>query len=236
MNIGSLRKRPPSARRAMAAAVMWCAALASASGASLEFPLRHLAATAKAGEKTIDFSFAFTNRGREAVTIREIHSGCSCTVVEPAKKTFAPGESGTIPVTYTIGSAFGRQQKTIRLFTTDQDEPVIGLVIEIDLPEGPVIEPKFLRWDQHAVAGPRSIQVRIPAGSPWKIIAVHETRGHFTVEWKAAEGGRYEIVVTPLQTDRPATGVITMQTDSETVFHAFAQVRPGGGQPPARQP
>jgi hypothetical protein len=205
-------------------AVSSCIALVAASAASLDFPVRRLTATPEAGAKTVEFSFPFANRGRRPVTIKEIHSSCSCAVAQGGKKTMAPGEEGAIPVTFTIGHAFGHQLKTVSVITDDHDEPLIRLVIEVELPEGPAIEPKVVRWNHLAEPLPQAIEVRIPAGSPWRITKIHDAQRHFTVTWEAARDGRYQLLVTPVQTAHPANGVISMETDSGVVFQAFAQV------------
>ncbi len=196
--------------------------------ADLDFPQRHLQATPAPGAKTVEFAFPFTNQGTSPVTITDIQVGCNCVVAQLEQKTFAPEERGVIPVTYTIGSAFGVQQKAIQVISTDQDHPVIVLVVEVKLPEGPTITPKFLHWVQHAPADSKSVEISIPADATWNIVGVYDNKDHFTVALVPGEkeSRKMTLLVTPQQTGRPATGVIVLETDGGMVFHVFAQVRP----------
>jgi hypothetical protein len=195
----------------------------------LDFPVRHLAATPKPGDRAMDFSFAFTNRGVGPVTITDIRTGCGCLVAPLEKRTFAPGESGTIPVTFTIGSAFGLQQKTIHVSTTDPDHRVIALTIEVKLPDGPVITPRFLGWDQDGPAETKSSELVIPADATWRIVRAYDSKGHFTVSLVPSpdDPRKATVLVTPQQTARPATGAIVIATDTGAAFHIYAQVKPG---------
>jgi hypothetical protein len=49
----------------------------------------------------------FTNTGRASLKITKIKTTCGCTVTQLEKREYAPGESGTIKVTYTAPKATG---------------------------------------------------------------------------------------------------------------------------------
>jgi hypothetical protein len=58
---------------------------------------------------------------------------------------------------------------------------------------------------------------------------VYDNKGFFTAKLEpAAEAGHFTLILTPLQTDHPVKGVIVLETDTNMVFHAFAQVRSVG--------
>ncbi len=50
-------------------------------------------------EKDFHYTFRFQNRGDSAITIGEIKPSCQCTMVEPSKRTYQPGEKGDVPIT-----------------------------------------------------------------------------------------------------------------------------------------
>lgn len=224
-------------------AALWACLLATclpggSLAADLDFPQRHLQATPAPGAKTVEFTFPFTNQGTAPITITDIQVGCNCVAAHLEQKTFAPGERGAIPVTYTIAGAFGVQQKAIRVISTDQDHPVIALVVEVRLPEGPTITPRFLHWSHQAPLTAQTVEISVPADATWKIIRAYDKKEKFTTVFApSAQPGKMVLTVTPLQTERAVTGIITLETDTGLVFSLFAQVRPvpvgaGPGQAP----
>ena len=67
--------------------------------------------------ETVEATFAFSNTGSTPVTIEDVHSTCGCTVPTLDKRTYAPGESGTIRAVFTLGDRVGLQEKLISVRT-----------------------------------------------------------------------------------------------------------------------
>ena len=62
------------------------------------------------GDKEVVAEFNFKNVGTTPVTIRDLTTSCECTAAELAKRTYAPGEAGTVKAVFTPGdhgSTFG---------------------------------------------------------------------------------------------------------------------------------
>ncbi len=131
------RKISPSYTPMRLLSLLLCGSLLSpatlpALHAALEFEATEIVVKpSEPGQKKLEAVFRFKNTGTEAVTITEVHSGCGCTVPESPKAAVAPGESGTIPVTYAAGERQGRQTQPIHVTTSDGTEFELRLVAEL---------------------------------------------------------------------------------------------------------
>lgn len=68
-------------------------------------------------------TFTFTNTGKTPLVINQAIASCGCTVPNYTKKPIAPGEKGTITVTYNgKGRMYGHFKKTITVRTNGQPE------------------------------------------------------------------------------------------------------------------
>ena len=80
-------------------------------------------------------SFTFTNTGSAPLIINQATASCGCTVPTYTKTPIAPGEKGTIDVTYDgSGRIPGHFKKTITVRTNGTTE-VVRLYIEGDMKE-----------------------------------------------------------------------------------------------------
>jgi len=80
--------------------------------------------------------FKFTNEGKEPLILSNVRSSCGCTVPEWPKKPIAPGEEGTIEVTFNSAGKQGLQNKTITLVAnTLPNRYVLAIKGEVLAPE-----------------------------------------------------------------------------------------------------
>jgi len=77
--------------------------------------------------------FRFTNTGQGPLKISNIKSTCGCTVAQLDKKEYAPGESGTIKVSYTAPNTTTAAQKSIYVSSTDKANPNVRLTIKAEV-------------------------------------------------------------------------------------------------------
>lgn len=68
----------------------------------------------KEGE-TATHEFKFTNTGKAPLVITSARGSCGCTVPEYPKTPVAPGESGSIKVSFDSNGRSGRQDKNVTL-------------------------------------------------------------------------------------------------------------------------
>ncbi|TAD99923.1 MAG: DUF1573 domain-containing protein [Bacteroidetes bacterium] len=77
--------------------------------------------------------FTITNTGVGKLILRKVKASCGCTATDPKKMELAAGESTTVDVTYTSGSATGNQRKSVSVIANDPKLPETTLYIEADV-------------------------------------------------------------------------------------------------------
>ena len=83
------------------------------------------------GEK-VSYSFKFTNSGNAPLIISNAKGSCGCTVPNWSKDPIAPGESGSIDVTFNSSGRSGKQNKAITLTAnTNPNRKVINITSEV---------------------------------------------------------------------------------------------------------
>lgn len=205
----------------------------SAHAADLDFVHRQLTAKPTAGTKEIPFSFAFTNRSTRTITITEVKPTCGCTVVTLGSKTYPPGESGTIPVVFTISpTMFGLQRKQIHVHTDNPAEQDITLSLEVALPEGPTLDRRLLSWNQGAALSTQVVTLTIPPYLSWSVTGVADRQQFFDAQIQPTEDPKViRIAVTPRQTERSCIGNVLITFDGGQVMQVFGQIRKAPQQP-----
>ncbi len=78
----------------------------------------------------VDTSFEFENTGDAPLQIDEVTTSCGCTTAALKKKSYKPGESGTIPVTFNSQNFEGKITKRITVSTNDKAAPKTVLTIQ----------------------------------------------------------------------------------------------------------
>lgn len=82
----------------------------------------------KQGESA-EYSFKFTNTGKEPLIIENAQGSCGCTVPNYPKEPIAPGATGVIDVRFNSAGKSGAQQKTVTL--TANTDPSITTILTI---------------------------------------------------------------------------------------------------------
>jgi hypothetical protein len=71
-----------------------------------------------------------SSRGKSDLTIVNINSDCSCTVVDPVKDVLVPGEELTLKVTFDAVNKSGSQGKVVTVITNDPINPRQTFVVK----------------------------------------------------------------------------------------------------------
>jgi len=74
--------------------------------------------------------FKFTNTGDATLKIRKIDKTCGCTATKLSKKEYAPGESGTLQITYHASSMPANVHKKVYVSSNDKRHPKVTLDIK----------------------------------------------------------------------------------------------------------
>ncbi|MDH3648207.1 MAG: DUF1573 domain-containing protein [Saprospiraceae bacterium] len=80
------------------------------------------------GDK-VQHDFVFTNKGNRDLEIKNVWVSCGCTKPSYPFLAIAPGEQGTIGITYNSVGKQGYQRATVRVMTNDPDQSEVVLRI-----------------------------------------------------------------------------------------------------------
>lgn len=124
----------------------------------------------------------FRNTGETTLCILRIASPCSCmkaSLVEPAKRRYEPGESGTLRVVLDSSGRQGEVEKTVTITTNELDNPVHTFMCRCDIALGVVAAPPAIMFGSVAKGVPTkgTTTLRSPKDdADWKVTEVVGTR------------------------------------------------------------
>ncbi len=93
-------------------------------------------------QQQVSHTFSFTNVGKGDLVIQDARGSCGCTVPQLAKRTYAPGESGTLQVVFNPANRRGQQSQTVTVRTNDPMQPITRLSVQA------VVQPRTLVMPQ----------------------------------------------------------------------------------------
>lgn len=83
--------------------------------------------------EVVSYDFAFTNAGKSPLIISSASGSCGCTVPEYPKEPIAPGQAGTLKVTFNSNGKGGHQEKSVTLITnTLQGRQMLFIQAEVE--------------------------------------------------------------------------------------------------------
>jgi hypothetical protein len=194
------------------------------------------------GDKEAVGHFRYENTGKTPIHLNSVKTSCGCTVAKSQTDDVAPGEKGEITATFNIGNHVGTQVKTVTVQTDDQTSPTTILTLKAVLPDGLILAPTFVYWKVGEKPVSKTILVTAGKGFLAKNIEVKTSNPQFGATVESVKSGEsWKINVTPTQTERGGSAMITVKADfpkeSPGVFYANASVAGTSvGQAPASAP
>ncbi|MBO6516615.1 MAG: DUF1573 domain-containing protein [Bacteroidia bacterium] len=95
--------------------------------------------TFKQGE-VAEHVFEFTNTGNGVLKIKEVRTTCSCTASEWPKTAIAPGQKGSIKVTFDTHDKLGEYAKGVNIFSNAGESNLI-IIVNVVKNDKPVPRP-----------------------------------------------------------------------------------------------
>jgi len=86
-------------------------------------------------------AYSFHNGGSDPVSIETIEPSCGCISATASKGVYAPGESGSIDVAFTVGDRTGEVRKTIAITTDEPGREQAQLIFKATVLQYLAIEP-----------------------------------------------------------------------------------------------
>ena len=95
----------------------------------------------------VPVEFEFKNTGTQPLEIQLVKPSCGCTVPEMEQKSFAPGETGTMKVTFDPSGKKGAISRVITIYTNSARKPVHTVYVHSFVKNAVIIEPRVLAFD-----------------------------------------------------------------------------------------
>jgi hypothetical protein len=215
----------------LAAAALLTAVL-PAPAAALIFEATKIDHTATAEETSFTATYNFENKSKETVKIDKVVTSCSCTAADLKKKSYAPGEKGSLDVTFEYEDRQGFQTRTITLDTSEGKQV---LTMNVEIPEFVTIDVPVLSWEQGAEPTPQKFTVKVASSAPFKVVSggfenENAFSGKLEDVTKSGEKARtYTFTVTPKSTGEFAKSAVSFKTDlpkdKPRTYKAFVMVK-----------
>ncbi|MBC2607412.1 DUF1573 domain-containing protein [Pelagicoccus albus] len=175
------------------------------------------------GAEEVIAEYPFTNTGEQAIEIVNASSSCGCTVPTLDKRSYAPGESGTLKAIFTLGSRQGMQHKSITILTKTegQDEEESHLLkLAVDIPIPVTFKPRVHFWKIGSEAKAKEIEVNIHEKMPFALSHLvrkdEEEESNFDYEIVTVEPNlKYLVRITPKTTERKSRDVYFLASEGE---------------------
>lgn len=169
------------------------------------------------GESVIRTGYSFKNTGTEPVSVLAIKPSCGCVATNLEKFQYAPGESGTLKVTYDaeMDKDEPLQERTIKIVTSDEPEHPKVLQLSVHVREAVTVSPEGVVWPHGEPGKPREVVVK--PGVDIKSIHLVQTgeNDNFAVDLKReGEGESYRMTITPKNTDAPSYATLVFDVTS----------------------
>lgn len=181
------------------------------------------------GDKQAVGQFKYKNVGDKPVRILSVKTSCGCTTTALKKNDVAPGESGEITATFTIGNRTGMQQKSVNVTTDDPQNKTTVLMLQANIVQALALNPAFVFWQAGEEAKPKTIIARAGKEIPIKNLDVVSSSPDFLTKVEPGSSpGEFKINVQPRQTAKAVMATLKISPDypkgSPQFFYATARV------------
>jgi len=165
--------------------------------------------TVAAGQEKTVAEFAFRNSGTQPLRFTSLRPSCDCLSAEASKTSFAPGETGTVRVEFTVGGRQGRQEKFVTVTTDDPAEKPVSLLVVVEIPEPVAMQPRQLFWAKGAAVTEKTVAIGLAQPGKDSRVEAQCADERFTVTVEPAPGaGAYRLRVRPVTTSDLAQATV----------------------------
>jgi hypothetical protein len=188
-----------------------------AARADLEWQEKEVKAAVHPLQASVTVAFSFTNRGEEPVRITELNPLCGCISATVPDKMYAPGEAGTLDVTFDFGRRKGEQWKGLEVKTSDASERPVKLYVIAHIPETYKPSAISLSWAVGEGNVARTYRLVNHHSQAFRLIQAEAPEEQLKVELKPVRDGfEYDLIVTPSFAATETKGVIPITLVPET--------------------
>lgn len=197
--------------------------------AALEWRARTLEFTTAPFQTAQEATFPFTNTGDKPVRILAVESNCDCLDARADRAVYAPGTSGAIRTSFTIGDRLGLYERRISVVTDENAGPV-HLLLRIEVPELVVLTPHSVAWRINEPAVEKSVDLAVMPGLLIGFSGVQTSNSGFAARLETVEAGRrYRVHLKPSGTALPANAAFRLQgrasSGQDVIVSTYGNVR-----------
>ena len=157
-------------------------------------------------------SYPFRNATAAPVTITQAVAPCDCTLIDLAKKTYAPGESGVLVVRFDPTGRSGTVSRTISVVTDEPGAQPQLLKLTAELPEVLSFTPRDLSWAAGEKPEAKFLDVLVNVREGLELAAARANQPDFKVELVSmTPRTHYRVKVTPPVGAKPQQAVILLR-------------------------
>lgn len=205
--------RPVSVLLSCLAAALGCA---SPLPAQLKWETTTHERRAGFGEEELTFTFAFRNEGTSPITVTSIAASCGCTVPTLERRTYAPGEGGTLDVTYRTEGQTGAQTRTVTVKTDLDETAATTLTLKIDVPHLFDVSPRLVTWAKDGEAAEKNVEIVLHRVPGTTVTLEEKDHEHLDLVLAPnADGTRYTLRLRPKSTRTVFRATLRLRVESE---------------------
>ena len=150
-------------------------------------------------------AYRFRNTSDRPVTIISTGASCGCTIPAPSKTTYAPGESGELPVAHKPKPGAGQHVYQINVQTDENGGRAHMLTLQVKNNPRIAVMPRVINWAAGEDRAAKSIDIRIRQGEALKVTGANAQPDVLDVTVTDAPDAGHQILhVTP----KPGTTLV----------------------------
>ena len=184
---------------------------AGAFGAGLVFETQRIDMVADWNDTDVKASFHFVNKSDQEIVIQRVNTSCGCTAAAPAKRNYAPGESGVLEANFNIGGRQGMQSNRI---TVDTNQGTHQLMLRIEVPSAWVLSQRVLAWRAVKDIESKEVELKVLHPDITGVSIAREAEG-WDVELEKLDDNTWRIVATPKTLERNQRQSLVVQMSRE---------------------
>ncbi len=194
--------------------------------ADLRWASSEVFAAADPSEGHATAQFIFTNTGTYPIKVTGTHTSCGCTAAVSDGRPVAPGETGTIDVSFKTLNRHGLYEEPIEIETNDPKAKESTVFLRVLVQDAIDVLPKLLFWQPGEPLIAKVIRITVTDGFKVKDIDASCSDPGVEVHLEAVKpGADYKLTVTPKSQHVKASVSITPDIEGKAPRVITAHVR-----------
>jgi hypothetical protein len=176
------------------------------------FTTRQIKTTTEPGTGEVVLAYDFINKADLPLVVEGFVQTCGCMVGEWDGNPVEIGSSGRIKAKFLTKGLRGTVRKS--LLVKFVGFGTVELIAEVTIPEALTYSAQTLRWSVGGKAEPRVIDIVIRSPKPVRVLSVRGDSAFAAALETVEEGRRYQITITPHNTNAERVGIFQVRTDA----------------------